>query len=69
MPALTDISDARSLAHRLPFLPGSFDLVRLANLTEAVPLHRWEHVLVEVRRVLKPAGKYNSSILSLGVQS
>ncbi|KAL5534036.1 hypothetical protein ACEPAG_496 [Sanghuangporus baumii] len=45
------------VAHRLPFDPGSFDLVRLANLTEAIPLHRWEHVLVEVRRVLKPAGR------------
>ncbi|KAL5519176.1 hypothetical protein ACEPAH_859 [Sanghuangporus vaninii] len=45
------------VAYRLPFDPGSFDLVRLANLTEAIPLHRWEHVLVEVRRVLKPAGR------------
>ncbi|EJD03744.1 uncharacterized protein FOMMEDRAFT_19108 [Fomitiporia mediterranea MF3/22] len=45
------------VAYRLPFKSGSFNLVRLSNLTEAVPQSRWEHVLIEVRRVLRPNGR------------
>ena len=46
-----------SVAYKLPFKSETFDLVRLANLTDTVPLSRWEHVLTEVRRVLKPNGR------------
>ena len=40
----------------LPFPPKSFDLVRMANLTLAVPRDRWTHLLEEVKRVLRPGG-------------
>ncbi|KLO11335.1 hypothetical protein SCHPADRAFT_929997 [Schizopora paradoxa] len=67
---LVDISDERVkeargvswkrgnfVAYRLPFRKDSFDLVRIANLTLCIPRERWEHVLTEVRRVLKPNGR------------
>lgn len=31
--------------------------MRLANLTEAIPRNRWEHVLQDCKRILKPAGR------------
>ena len=46
-----------SVAFPLPFSDDTFDLVRLSNLTEAIPQHRWEHVLREIRRVLMPFGE------------
>ncbi|KAH8119983.1 hypothetical protein DFH11DRAFT_1499327 [Phellopilus nigrolimitatus] len=45
------------VAYDLPFKSETFDLVRLANLTDAIPIHRWQHVLKEVRRVLTPHGR------------
>ncbi|KAI5124122.1 hypothetical protein M0805_000935 [Coniferiporia weirii] len=51
------------VAYQLPFKSGTFDLVRLANLTEAVPRHRWEHVLMEAKRVLKSHGKGRIEII------
>lgn len=45
------------VAFPLPFSDDTFDLVRLSNLTEAIPQHRWEHVLLEIRRVLMPFGR------------
>ncbi|KDQ63182.1 hypothetical protein JAAARDRAFT_65254 [Jaapia argillacea MUCL 33604] len=42
--------------YKLPFPDGSFDLVRMANLTLCIPYDRWIFVLSEVRRVLTPGG-------------
>ncbi|KAI0684767.1 hypothetical protein BC835DRAFT_1292249 [Cytidiella melzeri] len=44
------------LKQSLPFPPKSFDLVRMANLTLAIPENRWSHILKEVKRVLRPGG-------------
>ncbi|KAI0347976.1 hypothetical protein BDW22DRAFT_1320462 [Trametopsis cervina] len=44
------------LKQGLPFPAKSFDLVRMANLTLAIPQDRWSHVLKEVKRVLRPGG-------------
>ncbi|THU94555.1 hypothetical protein K435DRAFT_779357 [Dendrothele bispora CBS 962.96] len=41
----------------LPFPDDSFDLVRLANLTYAVPFDKWEFVLQEITRVLTVGGR------------
>ncbi|KAL6304883.1 hypothetical protein BKA93DRAFT_252875 [Sparassis latifolia] len=41
----------------LPFPDDTFDLVRMANLTLCVPTERWNFVLTQVRRVLKPGGR------------
>lgn len=42
---------------RIPFKRATFDLVRIANLTLCVPRKNWEHVLTEVKRVLRPNGR------------
>ncbi|KAI4522712.1 hypothetical protein K525DRAFT_198188 [Schizophyllum commune Loenen D] len=41
----------------LPFPDGSFDLVRMANLTLAIPRDAWEDLLLEVSRVLALGGR------------
>uniref|UniRef100_D8Q2W4 Methyltransferase domain-containing protein n=1 Tax=Schizophyllum commune (strain H4-8 / FGSC 9210) TaxID=578458 RepID=D8Q2W4_SCHCM len=41
----------------LPFPDGSFDLVRMANLTLAIPRDAWESLLHEVSRVLALGGR------------
>ncbi|THH33148.1 hypothetical protein EUX98_g1041 [Antrodiella citrinella] len=41
----------------LPFQDNTFDMVRMANLTLAIPRSRWLGLLTEVRRVLKPLGR------------
>ncbi|KAL1679688.1 hypothetical protein EV122DRAFT_251056 [Schizophyllum commune] len=41
----------------LPFPDGSFDLVRMANLTLAIPREAWEDLLLEVSRVLALGGR------------
>ncbi|KAI0962376.1 hypothetical protein AcV7_001233 [Taiwanofungus camphoratus] len=41
----------------LPFPDNSFDLVRMANLSLCIPYDRWEFVITQVRRVLKPEGR------------
>ncbi|KAJ3778326.1 hypothetical protein FB446DRAFT_632366 [Lentinula raphanica] len=45
------------LRYPLPFPPGSFDLVRVANLSLAIPTERWNFVLSEVYRVLQIGGR------------
>src|ERR1700736_6514254 len=47
----------RSLNRQLPFADNSFDFVRIANLTLAIPQKDWRHVLSEVRRILAPEGR------------
>ncbi|THH10979.1 hypothetical protein EW145_g953 [Phellinidium pouzarii] len=49
-------SNGNFIAYHLPFMSETFDLVRLANLTDSIPRHRWENVLQEVKRVLKSHG-------------
>ncbi|KAJ6623157.1 hypothetical protein B0H10DRAFT_2213838 [Mycena sp. CBHHK59/15] len=41
----------------LPFADGAFELVRLANVTLAIPRPRWEDVLREAHRVLALGGR------------
>jgi SAM-dependent methyltransferase len=41
----------------LPFPPNTFDLVRMANLSLAIPADSWEFVLTEVNRVLQVSGR------------
>ncbi|KAF5392427.1 hypothetical protein D9757_002296 [Collybiopsis confluens] len=41
----------------LPFPRDSFDLVRIANLSLAIPADRWDYVLSEVYRVLRAGGR------------
>ncbi|KAF7309377.1 Methyltransf-25 domain-containing protein [Mycena indigotica] len=41
----------------LPFSDGSFELVRMANLSLCIPHSRWEFVLSEVKRVLAVGGR------------
>ncbi|KAL7285518.1 hypothetical protein ACG7TL_000620 [Trametes sanguinea] len=48
---------ANFVKYELPFPDDSFDLVRMANLTLCIPIHRWRFVLDQVRRVLKPGGR------------
>ncbi|KAF9074984.1 hypothetical protein BDP27DRAFT_1359191 [Rhodocollybia butyracea] len=43
--------------YSLPFPPNSFDLVRVCNLSLAIPLDRWNFVLSEVHRVLQVGGR------------
>lgn len=45
------------LNHQLPFADNSFDLVRMANLSLAIPQDSWCRVLSEVRRILAPEGR------------
>ncbi|KII93964.1 hypothetical protein PLICRDRAFT_171659 [Plicaturopsis crispa FD-325 SS-3] len=45
------------IKYRLPFPNASFDLVRMANLSLAIPFDRWSFVLDEVWRVLSPSGR------------
>ncbi|KAE9409188.1 hypothetical protein BT96DRAFT_970148 [Gymnopus androsaceus JB14] len=45
------------IRYPLPFPPNSFDLVRIANLSLAIPTDRWEYVLSEVYRVLQVGGR------------
>ena len=53
---LTIVFDIHSLRRGLPFPPRSFDFIRMANLTLAIPKHRWLHLLKEVKRMLRPGG-------------
>lgn len=46
-----------SLTQALPFADNAFDLVRMANLSLAIPQDSWSFVLTEVRRVLTPGGR------------
>lgn len=46
-----------SVAYPLPFPDGSFDMVRMANLTLCIPYSKWEFVLSEVYRVLTVGGR------------
>lgn len=46
----------RSLKSVSQIPPKSFDLVRMANLTLAIPKARWPHLLKEVKRILRPGG-------------
>ncbi|KAK0246170.1 hypothetical protein EDD85DRAFT_803326 [Armillaria nabsnona] len=45
------------VAYPLPFPDGSFDMVRMANLTLCIPYSKWEFVLSEVYRVLTVGGR------------
>ncbi len=45
------------MKNALPFKDDSFDLVRMANLTLAIPYERWSDLLVDIKRVLKPGGR------------
>ncbi|KAH9929759.1 uncharacterized protein B0H18DRAFT_996133 [Fomitopsis serialis] len=42
------------LKHRLPFSDGSFDLVRMANLTLVIPYLDWDFVFFEIKRLFFP---------------
>ncbi|KAG7449461.1 uncharacterized protein BT62DRAFT_1003043 [Guyanagaster necrorhizus] len=45
------------LKNELPFPSDSFDLVRMSNLTYAIPFEKWEFVLREACRVLTVGGR------------
>ncbi|KAF7966001.1 hypothetical protein HWV62_40505 [Athelia sp. TMB] len=45
------------LKYPLPFADETFQLVRMANLSLAIPLDSWSFVISEVRRVLAPGGR------------
>ncbi|KAK0198768.1 hypothetical protein F5146DRAFT_1020917 [Armillaria mellea] len=45
------------VAYPLPFPDGSFDMVRMANLSLCIPYSKWEFVLSEVYRVLTVGGR------------
>lgn len=45
------------IAYPLPFPAGSFDLVRMANLTLCIPYEKWQFVLSEAYRVLAVGGR------------
>ncbi|KAG7099793.1 hypothetical protein E1B28_001605 [Marasmius oreades] len=45
------------LHYALPFPPQSFDYVRIANASLAIPYEKWEFVLKEVQRVLTRGGR------------
>ncbi|KAL1745183.1 hypothetical protein HDZ31DRAFT_37003 [Schizophyllum fasciatum] len=45
------------LTRPLPFEDGTFDLVRMADLTYAIPFNKWEEVLREAKRVLAVGGR------------
>ncbi|KAK0497462.1 hypothetical protein EDD18DRAFT_154770 [Armillaria luteobubalina] len=45
------------ITSKLPFPNNSFNLVRMANLTYAIPFEKWEFVLNEVCRVLTVGGR------------
>ncbi|KAK0481803.1 hypothetical protein IW261DRAFT_1563094 [Armillaria novae-zelandiae] len=45
------------VAYPLPFHDGSFDMVRMANLSLCIPYSKWEFVLSEVYRVLTVGGR------------
>ena len=51
-----------SISYSLPFKSNKFNLVRLSNLSASVPENRWEHLLMEVHRVLKPHGKQSHQL-------
>ncbi|KAH8921339.1 hypothetical protein BT69DRAFT_1196163, partial [Atractiella rhizophila] len=42
----------------LPFGDESFDFVHLSNGMQAIPENRWQDVLEEICRVLKPGGTF-----------
>ncbi|KIK70538.1 hypothetical protein GYMLUDRAFT_184262 [Collybiopsis luxurians FD-317 M1] len=43
--------------YSLPFPRDTFDLIRIANLSLAIPADRWNYVLAEVYRVLQVGGR------------
>lgn len=43
-----------SVSYLLPFKSDTFDFVRISNLSDTIPQNRWQHVLSEAYRVLKP---------------
>lgn len=45
------------LKRKLPFEDQTFDLVRMANLTLAIPYNKWKFVISEVNRVLTVGGR------------
>ncbi|TFK56781.1 hypothetical protein OE88DRAFT_56098 [Heliocybe sulcata] len=45
------------LTQPLPFPPHSFDFIRLADLTLAIPYDAWPALLEEVNRILAPGGQ------------
>jgi SAM-dependent methyltransferase len=51
------LSGFDSVKYDLPFYDNSFDLVRMANLSLAIPYLSWPRVLSEVRRVLTQGGR------------
>ncbi|PBK59066.1 hypothetical protein ARMSODRAFT_1027749 [Armillaria solidipes] len=53
----TSFVEGNFITSKLPFPNNSFNLVRMANLTYAIPLEKWEFVLNEVCRVLTVGGR------------
>ncbi|KAJ3869293.1 S-adenosyl-L-methionine-dependent methyltransferase [Lentinula novae-zelandiae] len=45
------------IRYPLPFPHSSFDLIRIANLSLAIPTERWNFVLSEIHRVLQVGGR------------
>ncbi|KAJ3918564.1 hypothetical protein F5877DRAFT_42319 [Lentinula edodes] len=45
------------IRYPLPFPHSSFDLIRVANLSLAIPTERWNFVLSEIHRVLQVGGR------------
>ncbi|KAJ3857257.1 hypothetical protein EV368DRAFT_30559 [Lentinula lateritia] len=46
-----------SIRYPLPFPHSTFDLIRVANLSLAIPTERWNFVLSEIHRVLQVGGR------------
>ncbi|KAK0457382.1 uncharacterized protein EV420DRAFT_1480856 [Desarmillaria tabescens] len=53
----TTFVEGNFITSKLPFPNNSFDLVRMANLTYAIPFEKWDFVLNEVCRVLTVGGR------------
>ncbi|KAK0203180.1 hypothetical protein DFS33DRAFT_965761 [Desarmillaria ectypa] len=53
----TTFVEGNFITSKLPFPNNSFGLVRMANLTYAIPFEKWEFVLNEVCRVLTVGGR------------
>ncbi|TRM60826.1 hypothetical protein BD626DRAFT_122559 [Schizophyllum amplum] len=51
------VNTGNFLTQSLPFEDETFDLVRMANLTYAIPFNQWEQVLREAKRVLTVGGR------------
>jgi len=47
-----------SITEELPFPDKSFDYVRLNDVVVAIPRERWDFVLSEAQRVLRPGGRF-----------